>query len=171
MANNLRKSDPNNLHQTDGTIDTTTASSVTTPSTPDAGSSTTTAAGALTVTTDQANYAPGLTATDVAVGDTLELSVVDVNAGADGRVGTADDFLAYDLSGTTAPWIVTDGGPGDLDGVANGTIVTPWNVGCAASVCEQAFSHELLQSLTVRQAMNRSRPATNQRSLTDGNDH
>jgi hypothetical protein len=147
MADNLLKSDPNNLDPTDGTIDTTTASSVTTASAPDAGSSTTTATAALTVTTGQADYAPGstgtLTTTDVAVADTLEFSVAAIPASAD-----ADDFLAYDLSGTTAPWIVTDGGPGDLDGVANGTIVTPWNVGCAASVCEQAFSHELLQTLT-----------------------
>jgi hypothetical protein len=77
------------------------------------------------------------------VADTLEFSVAAINAGAD-----ADDFLAYDLSGTTAPWIVTDGAPGDLDGAANGTIVTSWNVGSAASACEQAFSHELLQCLT-----------------------
>jgi hypothetical protein len=143
MADSLLKSDPSNLHQTDCTIDTTTASSVTTASAPDAGSSTTTAA-ALTVTTDQADY--GSTATDVALADTLEFSVAAINAGADGRVGTADDFLAYDLGGTTAPWIVSDGGPGDLDGAANGTIVM--NVGSAASACEQAFSRELLQPLT-----------------------
>jgi hypothetical protein len=141
MADSLLKSDPSNLHQTDCTIDTTTASSVTTPSTPDAGSSTTTAAAALTVTTDQADYAPGSTATDVTVADTLEFSVAAINAGAD-----ADDFLAYDLSGTTPPWTVTDGAPGDLDGAANGTIVM--NVGSAASACEQAFSHELLRPLT-----------------------
>jgi hypothetical protein len=133
--------DPSNLHQTDCTTDTSTASSVTTPCTPDAGSSTTTAAAALTVTTGQADYAPGSTATDVAVADTLEFS--HINAGAD-----ADNFLAYDLSGTTAPWIVADGAQGDLDGTANGTIVTSWNVGSAASACEQAFSRELLQPLT-----------------------
>jgi hypothetical protein len=145
MADSLLKSDPSNLHQTDCTIDTTTASSVTTASAPDAGSSTTTAAAALTVTTGQADHAPGstgtLTTTDVAVADTLEFSVAAINAGAD-----ADDFLAYDLSGTTAPWIVSDGGPGDLDGAANGTIVM--NVRSAASACEQAFSRELLQPLT-----------------------
>jgi hypothetical protein len=145
MADSLLKSDSSNLHQTDCTIDTTAASSVTTPSTPDAGSSTTTAAAALTVTTGQADYAPGstgtLTTTDVAVADTLEFSVAAINAGAD-----ADDFPAYDLSGTTPPWTVTDSAPGDLDGAANGTIVL--NVGSAASACEQAFSHELLQPLT-----------------------
>ena len=150
MADNLLKSDPNHLYPTDGTIDTTTPSSVTTA--PDAGSSTTTAAAALTVTNDQADYTPGstatLTATDVAVADTLEFSVVDINAGAAGRVGTADDFLAYDLSGTTPPWTVTDCGPRDLDGPANGTTVTSWNVGSAASACEQACSRELLQPLT-----------------------
>src|SRR5262245_33556682 len=134
MADRLLKSDPNNLDPTDGAVDTTTAGSVTTASTPDAGSSTTTAAAALTVTTDQADYAPGstatLTATDVAVADTLEFSVA-ANDGADGEVGTADDFLACDLGGTTAPCIVTDSGPGGLDGVANGTIVTSWNIGSA----------------------------------------
>jgi hypothetical protein len=149
MADNLLKSDPNNLDPTDGTIDTTTASSVTTASAPDAGSSTTTATAALTVTTGQADYAPGstgtLTTTDVAVADTLEFSVAAINAGADGRVGTADEFRAYDLGGTTAPLIVTDGGPGGLDGAA-GTVVM--NVGSAASACEQAFSRELLQPLT-----------------------
>jgi hypothetical protein len=149
MADNLLKSDPNNLDPTDGTIDTTTATSVTTASTPDAGSSTTTAA-ALTVTTGQADYAPGstgtLTTTDVAVADTLEFSVAAINAGADGRVSTANDFRAYDLGGATAPWIVADGGPGDLDGAANSTIVM--NVGSAASACEQAFSRELLRPLT-----------------------
>jgi hypothetical protein len=143
MADNLLKSDPNNLYPTDGTIDMTTVSSVTTASTPDADSSTTTAAAALTVTTDQADHAPGSTATDVAVADTLEFSVAAINVGAD-----ADDFLAYDLSGTTAPWTVTDGAPGDLDAAANGTIETSWNVGSAVSACEQAFSHELLQCLT-----------------------
>src|SRR5262249_12348658 len=141
-----------NGRRTDGRIDRRTGSSVTTPCTPDAGSSTTTAAAALTVTTGQADYAPGstptLTATDVAVPDTLEFSVVDINAGANGRVGTADDFCAYDVGGTIASWIVSDGAPGDLDGVANGTITTSWNVKCAASVCEQAFSRELLQTLT-----------------------
>jgi len=141
VGDSLLKSDPNNLYPTDGTIDTTTASSVTTASTPAAGSSTTTAAAALTVTTDQADYAPGstatLTATDVAVADTLEFSVVDINAGAAGRAGTDDDFRAYDLGGTTAPWIVADGGHST-------TIVM--NVGSAA--CEQAFSPELLQTLT-----------------------
>jgi hypothetical protein len=145
MADNLRKSDPNHLHQTDGTIDTTTATCVTTPSTPDADSSTT-AAATLTVTSDQADYATGSTATNVPVADTLEFSVAAINAGADGRVSTANDFRAYDLGGATAPWIVADGGPGDLDGAANSTIVM--NVGSAASACEQAFSRELLRPLT-----------------------
>src|SRR5262249_60154630 len=152
MADSLLKSGPSNLHPTDRTIDTSTAGHATTRCRPDAGSSTTTAAAALTVTTGQADYAPGstptLTATDVAVPDTLEFSVVAINAGANGRVGTADDFCAYDVGGTIASWIVSDGAPGDLDGVANGTITTSWNVKCAASVCEQAFSRELLQTLT-----------------------
>jgi hypothetical protein len=83
----------------------------------------------LTVTTD---YAPGqtaiLTASGLAVGGTIEFSVAHVAAGGDGIIGTADDQLVHDLSGTTAPWTVIDGGVGDLDGVANGQIVTSWYV-------------------------------------------
>ncbi len=87
----------------------------------------------LLVTTDQTDYVPGstatFTATNVAVGGTVAFDVAHVvDAGADGLVGTADDTLANDLSGT-APWTVTDGGAGDLDGIANGVIVTSWNVG------------------------------------------
>src|SRR5713226_9553758 len=86
----------------------------------------------LTVSTDQPDYAPGttatFTATNVTVGGTAEFSVAHVDPGADGIVGTADDTLVYDLSGTTAPWGVTDGGAGDLDGVANGSISTSWAV-------------------------------------------
>src|SRR4029079_9875680 len=47
-----------------------------------------------------------------------------------------DDTLANDLSGLDA-FIITDGGAGDLDGVANGTIVTSWNVNQDAA--DQAF--------------------------------
>jgi hypothetical protein len=75
--------------------------------------------GTLTLTTDQADYAPGstatFTATNVAVGDTVEFVVTDT----DTSDGTA--------SGTSQPW--TDGDARDLDGTANGTIVTSWVVG------------------------------------------
>src|SRR3954464_4746662 len=63
------------------------------------------------VTTDLPDYAPGSTATfiaNVGVGDTVQFLVNDT-------VGTP-------VSGTNAPWMVTDGGAGDLDGAADGVI-------------------------------------------------
>jgi uncharacterized repeat protein (TIGR01451 family) len=86
----------------------------------------------LNITTDQLDYAPGstaiFTATNVVVGGTVEFSVAHVDPGPDGIVGTADDGLSHDLTGTMQPWTVTDGGLGDADGVANGIIVTSWKV-------------------------------------------
>jgi uncharacterized repeat protein (TIGR01451 family) len=72
----------------------------------------------ISVATDLADYAPGSTATftaNVGVGDTVTFNVADV-------AGLA-------VSGTNAPWTITDGGAGDLDGVANGVIQTSWAVG------------------------------------------
>src|SRR3954463_14493744 len=81
----------------------------------------------LNVTTDQADYAPGstatFTATNVVVGGSVEFSVAHIDPGPDGIVGTADDGLTHDLTGTTQPWTVIDGGTGDLDHLANGVIV------------------------------------------------
>src|SRR5262245_7256141 len=97
----------------------------------------------LAVSVDQADadYAHGetvgITATNVAVGGSVEFSVAHVDAGADGIVGTADDVLAHDLTGTDTSWTVTDGGVGDLDGVANGLIQTGWLVNPDAAY--QAF--------------------------------
>jgi uncharacterized repeat protein (TIGR01451 family) len=74
------------------------------------------------VSTDLLDYAPGSTATftaDVGVGDTVTFNVTDV-------AGTA-------VSGTNQPWTITDGGFGDLDGVANGVIQTSWAVGLDAA--------------------------------------
>src|SRR3954453_12188559 len=86
----------------------------------------------LAVTTNANDYAPGstatFTATNVALGDTVTFSVAHLDPGPDGFVGTADDGLLHDLIGTTGPWSVTDGGLGDLDGIANGVIVTSWDV-------------------------------------------
>ena len=94
----------------------------------------------LSVSTDQTDYTPDsiatFTASNVTVGGTVEFIVAHDNPGEDGVVGTADDYITYDLSGTT-PWFVTDGGPGDLDGVANGVVVTSWNVNWDAT--NQAF--------------------------------
>lgn len=98
------------------------------------------AAAALAVTTDQADYAPGsiatFTATGVGVGGSVTFDVDHVLAGDDGIIGTEDDTRADDLSGT-GPFTVTDGGEGDLDGEANGTIVTTWAVN--ADAANQAF--------------------------------
>lgn len=95
----------------------------------------------LTVTTDYSDYAPGqtavLTANNVALGSAVEFSVTHVLPGADGILGTADDELSHDLSGTTSPWTIIDGGVGDLDGIANGQIVTSWYVNIDA--LEQNF--------------------------------
>ncbi|MBR0875459.1 hypothetical protein JQ633_34255 [Bradyrhizobium tropiciagri] len=79
------------------------------------------------VATDLADYAPGSTASitaTVGVGDTVTFNVSDV-------AGTA-------VSGTDQPWTVTDGGAGDLDGIANGVIRTSWAVGMDAA--GEAFS-------------------------------
>ncbi|MDX8482400.1 SdrD B-like domain-containing protein, partial [Mesorhizobium sp. VK24D] len=98
---------------------------------------------ALAVTLDQADadYAPGetvgITATDVADGGTLTFLVAHLSAGADGVLGTADDVLTYDLTGTGTPWTVTDGGAGDLDGIVNGAVKTSWYVNSDAA--NQAF--------------------------------
>ena len=80
----------------------------------------------LSVSTDLADYAPGSTATftaNVDVGDTVTFNVTDV-------AGTV-------VSGTSQPWTITDGGVGDLDGIANGVIQTSWAVGQDAA--GQAF--------------------------------
>ncbi|RWG81341.1 SdrD B-like domain-containing protein [Mesorhizobium sp.] len=97
----------------------------------------------LAVAVDQADadYAPGetvgITATDVGDGGSLTFSVAHVSAGADGILGTLDDVLTYDLTGTGTPWVVTDGGAGDLDGTVNGKIQTSWYVNSDAA--NQAF--------------------------------
>ncbi|SFQ14911.1 Cna protein B-type domain-containing protein, partial [Mesorhizobium sp. NFR06] len=89
-----------------------------------------------------ADYAPGetvgITTTNVSDGGTFTFEVAHLSAGADGILGTADDVLAYDLTGTGTPWTVTDGGAGDLDGVVNGTIKTSWYVNNDAA--NQAFT-------------------------------
>jgi hypothetical protein len=93
------------------------------------------------VTTDQLDHAPDSTATFTAnnatVSGTVEFSVAHVNPSPDGIVGTTDDTLTHDLTGTKQPWTVTDGGAGDLDGVVNAVIKTSWDVGFDAA--GQAF--------------------------------
>src|SRR3954468_4481281 len=87
---------------------------------------------ALTVTTDQPDYAPGsnatFTATNVGVGGSVTFEVDHV----------IDGVIVNDgNSGTPTLWTVQDGGEGDGDGQANGTIVTTWSVGQDA--INQAF--------------------------------
>ena len=76
----------------------------------------------MTVTTDKADYAPGSTATFIVAG---------VNSGSSVAFQIAD--LASDpgingIADVYAPFSVTDGGPGDSDGLANGVVVTQWQV-------------------------------------------
>ena len=76
----------------------------------------------MTITTDKADYAPGGTATfvvtGVSSGSSVEFSVADL-ASAPGINGIADIY---------APFSVTDGGLSDADGLANGVVVTQWQV-------------------------------------------
>ena len=80
----------------------------------------------LIVTTDQPDYSPGSTAAFTAtvsageVGATLDFVVAHVvDAGLDGVYGTADDVLAYDLTGTGQIYSASDGDDGVLDGVVS----------------------------------------------------
>ncbi|UWU74067.1 hypothetical protein N2603_28900 [Bradyrhizobium huanghuaihaiense] len=73
---------------------------------------------ATSVSTNQSDYAPGSTAyftANVGVGDTVTFEVTDV--------------AGNPVAGTNVPWTVVDGGAGDLDGLANGVVVTAWDVG------------------------------------------
>ena len=76
----------------------------------------------MTVTTDKADYAPGSTAT---------FTVAGINSGSSVAFQIAD--LASDpgingIADVYAPFSVTDGGAGDADGLANGTVVAQWQV-------------------------------------------
>jgi hypothetical protein len=79
--------------------------------------------GVPSVTTDRPDYAPGETATiaasDFAPGSTITFAIADLPS------DRGDDGGAPDVY---PPWSVTDGGIGDLDGVANGQVVTSWLV-------------------------------------------
>lgn len=85
------------------------------------------------VSTNLEDYAPGstaiITAEGVDVGGSVTFEVEHVtDAGEDGVYGTADD-TTVDLGGDGHDsWTVVDGGEGDLDGEANGVIVTSWYV-------------------------------------------
>ncbi|MCV2866758.1 hypothetical protein, partial [Defluviimonas sp. WL0075] len=85
------------------------------------------------VITDAFDYSPEdtatITATGTEVGGAVEFQIQHVSGpGADGVYGTADDVV-IDLGGEGhESWIVVDGGAGDLDGLANGIVVTEWYV-------------------------------------------
>jgi hypothetical protein len=86
----------------------------------------------ISVATDKDDYQPGeyviITVSDLKSGDAAYLTLAHLlGPGDDGVSGTADDVLAYDLTGTGS-WTVVDGGEGDIDGLANGVIVTSWYV-------------------------------------------
>jgi hypothetical protein len=76
----------------------------------------------LTVTTDKADYAPGedviLTVEGVTTGSSVEIQIADAAADP-GDDGDADTY---------APLTITDGGTGDLDGIADGRIMAAWTV-------------------------------------------
>ncbi|MDB5609049.1 MAG: cadherin-like/VCBS repeat-containing protein [Bradyrhizobium sp.] len=76
----------------------------------------------MTVTTDKEDYAPGsaatLTVAGVSPGSSVSFQIVDLPSHP-GINNIADVY---------APFNVTDGGMGDVDGRANGAIVTKWQV-------------------------------------------
>ncbi|MGC1464483.1 MAG: N,N-dimethylformamidase beta subunit family domain-containing protein, partial [Pseudolabrys sp.] len=80
------------------------------------------AMGSMAVTTDEADYAPGSSATFTVTGvnsaSPVTFQVADV-ASNPGVNGIADVY---------APFSITDGGPGDADGLVNGTVVAGWQV-------------------------------------------
>ena len=85
------------------------------------------------VTTDLNDYAPGatafITASGFQAGSAVTFQVQHVNgAGADGIYGTLDDEVVVLGGAGHDPWVVFDGGAGDADGLANGSISTSWYV-------------------------------------------
>ena len=85
------------------------------------------------VSTDLADYPPGSTAIISAnhffPGSDITFQVVHIiGPGADGKLGTLDDVLGNNTGSGHEAWVVTDGGNGDLDGIANGLVQTSWYV-------------------------------------------
>jgi uncharacterized repeat protein (TIGR01451 family) len=85
------------------------------------------------VSTDLADYPPGSTAIISAnhflPGSDITFQVVHIiGPGADGKLGTLDDILGNNTGDGHEAWIVTDGGIGDFDGIANGLVQTSWYV-------------------------------------------
>lgn len=86
------------------------------------------------VSTDLPDYPPGSTAIISAnnfflPGSDITFQVVHIiGPGADGKLGTLDDILGNNTGSGHESWIVTDGGNGDFDGIANGLVQTSWYV-------------------------------------------
>ena len=85
------------------------------------------------VSTDLADYPPGSTAIISAnhflPGSDITFQVVHIiGPGADGKLGTLDDILGNNTGSGHKAWVVTDGGNGDFDGIANGLVQTSWYV-------------------------------------------
>ncbi len=86
-----------------------------------------------TVTTDATDYPPGawamITADGFTAGSAVMFKVEHVSGpGPDGSYGTVDDRVKHLGGEGHTWWKVTDGGAGDLDGLANGKLVTSWYV-------------------------------------------
>jgi hypothetical protein len=86
-----------------------------------------------TVTTDLPDYAAGSTATietsGFTTGSIVKFQVLHVtDSGEDHTFGTADDVLGDNSGAGHEAWYVTDGDAGDLNGFADGRIVTNWYV-------------------------------------------
>ncbi len=85
-----------------------------------------------TVTTNKNDYQPGetayITAKGFTSGDTVQLQVLHLDSGADGRFGTSDDQTIQTSGEGHEAWQVTDGSALDLDGKVNGKITTTWYV-------------------------------------------
>ena len=85
------------------------------------------------VTTDLNDYAPGATAyisaSGFQAGSAVTFRVQHVSGpGADGVYGTLDDEVVVLSGAGHDPWTIIDGGSGDADGLANGSIQTSWYV-------------------------------------------
>jgi len=86
------------------------------------GAATSPVAESMTVTTDKTDYAPGSMATFTVAGINSESPVtfrISDLASEPGLNGIVDVYV---------PFSVTDGGAGDADGLANGTVVAQWQV-------------------------------------------
>ncbi|NBR07244.1 MAG: DUF11 domain-containing protein, partial [Planctomycetes bacterium] len=85
------------------------------------------------VSTDLPDYPPGSTAiisaNNFLPGSDITFQVVHITGpGADGTFGTLDDILGNNTGSGHDAWVVTDGGNGDFDGIANGFVQTSWYV-------------------------------------------